>query len=58
MTRDEKYQLFGWILFILCAGFYTISSLESGSISSLLGSITFLIACFVFMIPLLWKGDD
>lgn len=57
MTRDDKFQLVGWILFIICAGFYTVSSLESGSLSSLLGSVVFLVACFVFMVPLVWKKE-
>jgi len=58
MTRDEKFQMAGWILFIVCAGFYTLSSLESGSLSSLIGSIVFLVACFIFMVPLVWKDEQ
>jgi F0F1-type ATP synthase assembly protein I len=55
MTRSDRLQLIGWLLFVVCAVFYIVSSLESGSISSLIGSVLFLIACFLFMIPLFWK---
>ncbi|MEO1439034.1 MAG: cytochrome oxidase subunit III [Chloroflexota bacterium] len=55
MSRDERFQLAGWVLFIICAVFYTIASIESRSWSSLAGSVVFLVACFVFMVPLIWK---
>lgn len=56
MTRGVKMQLIGWVLFVLCAVAYIIASLESQSLSSLIGSAVFLVACVFFMIPLLW-GD-
>ena len=48
-----RFQLWGWGLFILCALLYIVASIESGSITSLIGSLVFLVACFVFLIPLL-----
>jgi hypothetical protein len=51
-NKEPGIQLFGWILFLVCAGFFIASSIESGSLLSLLGSIVFLVACFVFMYPL------
>lgn len=51
--RERRFQLWGWGLFVLCALLYTASSLESGSILGLLGSLVFVIACLVFLIPLL-----
>jgi hypothetical protein len=51
--RERKFQLWGWALFIFCALLYTASSLESGSVLGLMGSVVFLVACFVFLIPLL-----
>jgi hypothetical protein len=51
--RERRFQLWGWGLFILCALLYTASSLESGSLLGLAGSLVFLIACFVFLLPLL-----
>lgn len=55
MSRDERYQLVGWVLFIVCALFYIAASIESGSVTSFIGSVVFLVACFVFVIPLLRK---
>ncbi|MEM6282395.1 MAG: cytochrome oxidase subunit III [Chloroflexota bacterium] len=55
MSRDEKFQLAGWVLFVICAVLYIIAGWESRSWSSLAGSVVFLLACFVFMVPLIWK---
>jgi hypothetical protein len=55
MQRDEKFQLAGWGLFVICAIFFIISSVQSGDGLLLVGSILFLLACFLFIIPLLWK---
>ena len=54
-TREEKYHLAGWGMFVICSIFYIVAALEGESITSLMGGITFLLACFAFMIPLLWK---
>ena len=53
--QDLKCQLFGWILFIVCAIFFIASSLKNGDTLTFIGSIIFLIACIVFLIPLLKK---
>jgi hypothetical protein len=50
--QDLKYQLVGWILFIVCAIFFIASSLKNGDTLTFIGSIIFLIACIIFLIPL------
>ena len=47
-----KYELAGWILFIICAIFFFSSSLKNHDMLTFIGSIIFLIACIVFLIPL------
>ena len=54
--RNLKFELWGWILFILCAGFFIASSIKNNDPLTLMGSIIFLIACLVFIIPLMTKG--
>ena len=51
-VQDLKYQLSGWILFILCAIFFLASSLKNQDTLTFIGSFIFLIACIVFLIPL------
>jgi hypothetical protein len=51
--RRMRIQLWGWILFVVCAGFFIASSLRNGDTLSLAGSIIFLIACILFIIPIL-----
>lgn len=49
---DIKYQLAGWVLFIVCAVFFIASSLKNGDTLTFIASLTFLAACIVFIIPL------
>ncbi|QEN08997.1 hypothetical protein EXM22_13730 [Oceanispirochaeta crateris] len=65
LKTNHKYQLCGWILFLLCAVLYLISGMKSKDYISIVGSILFFIACFVFLIPLTCeildeykKGDE
>ncbi len=55
---EIKFHIWGWILFVICAVFYMASSIESRSMLSLAGSIVFLVACIVFMIPLVKKARE
>ena len=48
-----KYQLWGWVLFIVCALIFIASSILMRDNLMLVGSIFFLVACVVFLIPLL-----
>ena len=50
--QNLNYQLLGWILFIVCALFFIASSFKNGDSLTLIGSVIFLIACGVFLIPL------
>ncbi len=51
--QEPWYQLTGWILFIICAIFYIVASVKNHDILIFIGSVIFLIACMVFLIPLL-----
>ncbi len=50
------FNLWGWLLFLVCAGFFIVSGIVSGDILYLIGSIIFLVACLVFIIPLVIGG--
>lgn len=47
-----KFSLWGWVLFVVCALFFIASGLKSLDLLSLIGSIIFLAACFVFLYSL------
>ncbi|NEZ66960.1 hypothetical protein D0962_30105 [Leptolyngbyaceae cyanobacterium CCMR0082] len=49
---ELKFQLWGWALFILSASFFMAASIRVGDVLSLLGSLFFLFACILFLIPL------
>ena len=52
-NQEVKFNLLGWILFLVCAVLFVASSIKNHDIIALTASIVFLIACVVFMIPLL-----
>jgi len=52
IVEESKYQIAGWILFIICAIFFMVSSLKNHDTLTFIGSVIFLIACFVFLIPI------
>ncbi len=52
---EQACQLLGWGLFIVSALFYGWASLRSGDLLGFLGSIFFLVACLVFLIPFFIK---
>ena len=49
---ERTCQLWGWGLFVISALFYGWASIRSGDILGFLGSLFFLVACIVFLIPL------
>jgi predicted membrane channel-forming protein YqfA (hemolysin III family) len=53
--RQARSHLWGWLLFLVCAGFFIASSIESNDILGLIGSIIFLIACVEFIVPFFMK---
>ncbi len=52
IEQETKYQLAGWILFIICAIFFIAASLKNHDILTFIGGVIFLIACIVFLMPL------
>lgn len=47
-----KYQIAGWILFIVCAILFIASSLKNHDTLTFIGSIFFFVACILFLIPI------
>ena len=57
-NKEKNFQLSGWILFLVCAGFFIASAIKTGDILVLAGSIIFLGGCVVFIIPMVIKGKQ
>jgi hypothetical protein len=49
---SHRFQLWGWIIFIFSALFFMTSSIRAEDPLSLAGGALFLLACFVFLVPL------
>ncbi|MBD3304981.1 hypothetical protein GF339_01345 [candidate division KSB3 bacterium] len=50
--KETLFQLSGWILFLLCAVFFIVSSWQHQDMIMLFGSLIFFVACILFVIPL------
>jgi len=55
---ERKCGLWGWLLFVICAGFFIASAWRSHDLLYLAGSVVFLIACLVFLVPYARKSQD
>lgn len=53
-----RYQLLGWVLFVVCAVFYIGSSAKNGDTLALTGSVVFLVACLVFIVALVTETKN
>lgn len=57
MSRESNFNLWGWLLFLICAIFFIASAVINGDILYLIGSIVFLFACLIFILPLVIKRN-
>jgi len=48
---EKSNELWSWMLFLFSAVFFVISALRSGDIAGLIGTVLFLLACIVFLLP-------
>ena len=53
---NKKINFLGWVLFIVSAIGFTISSI--GNFWAMFGSIFFFVACIVFLIPFFRKENN
>jgi hypothetical protein len=52
---ERQFQLYGWLLFVVCSFFFIVDSVATASLVGTIGSVIFLLACIVFLIPLVRK---
>jgi len=53
--KERRFQLYGWLLFVICSFFFIADSVASGSPLGIAGSCLFLLGCIVFLVPLVRK---
>ena len=56
--KELRYQLIGWTLFLICAVLFTLAGISAGDALTIAASVIFLLACLVFMIPLIKAVRD
>jgi hypothetical protein len=47
--QGKKLDLWGWLLFVISALFFIVSSIRNGDVIGLLGGVFFLLACVAFL---------
>ena len=55
LERERRFQLFGWMIFVVCSILFIVSGVATGSPWGVAGSIVFLMGCVIFLIPFIWK---
>jgi hypothetical protein len=48
---ELRFQIAGWIIFLVCSGLFIINSLRAGDMLGLAASLVFLLGCLVFLAP-------
>lgn len=54
-----KFELLGWLVFVVSAIFFVWAGVRAGDVVSTLGAVLFLFACFFFLVPVIpmrWNG--
>ncbi|MGB3682873.1 MAG: hypothetical protein WA990_10365 [Rubrobacteraceae bacterium] len=54
--KNERLELWGWMLFVVSALFFIFASLRAGDVIGLLGGFFFLLACGVFLMAFRERG--
>ena len=49
LRKGRRYELWGWLLFVISALFFIASSIRNGDMIGLLGGVFFLLACVAFL---------
>jgi hypothetical protein len=47
--KGWNYDIWGWLLFVISALFFIVSSIRNGDLIGLLGGVFFLLACAAFL---------
>ena len=53
VPRDHWSQVAGWVLFVVCAGFFLAAGWRDRDPLVVAGGVLFLLGCFFFLVPLL-----
>ena len=48
---ELRFQIAGWIIFLVCSGLFIINSIRAGDMLGLAASLVFLLGCLVFLAP-------
>jgi hypothetical protein len=56
---ELRFQIAGWIIFLVCSGLFIINSIRAGDMLGLAASLVFLLGCLVFLAPyVLDRGEE
>jgi hypothetical protein len=57
-TMEIRFQLAGWLVFLICSGLFIMQSILARDIWGLAASVTFLVGCLLFLLPYLVARED
>ncbi len=47
----QRFDLWGWLLFLVCALLFIAAGLRDGDVLITVASLVFLVACVLFLVP-------
>ena len=53
--REERLQLYTWLLFLLCSLLFIADSVTGGRPLMIAAGVLFFLACVVALLPRVWK---
>lgn len=53
---EKRCQLFGLLGFILSGAFFSLSALRHGDMLAFIGSLLWIVACLIWLIPMVARG--
>ncbi len=56
--QKRTFEIAGWVIFLVSAAMFTASGIRAGDVFSTAGSVLFLGACFVFLVPLVGEREN
>lgn len=54
---EKRCQLLGLLGFILSGAFFSLSALRHGDILAFIGSLLWIVACLIWLLPMVARGS-
>jgi len=50
--RSRRLQVYGWLLFVVCSGFFVADAVVNGGPLAIIAGVLFLVGCLIFVVAM------